>query len=419
MKKVFIINLLIFIILTMCLNISYASVPVTEENLEKSLQSFMEKKLLDYTSVSLDKTNKQFIISSETDIFKLNYDLSNQPKFTFEIPIEKGISYDEFKTQTDNLYAIPMLGYIAVANMQGISFEDASAYFLFSYLDSISDSFSTDNGIWIYDDTKLSDGVTIDKSSGSSNTIYVSEFGEKVMEYVNATYKDSIRIKDNKDSDISSYSLLIEKRDVTDTSCKLISEIVVDTEADFLKLNGLSKSMSDSFLGGDINKENADMLITLKVGQKCKFQTTESISGYASAGDNCIEFNDDNTVISAIAPGTRRGYLNIGDSKKTFYITVEENTENKTLKDMIFKIPSTSSTTNTINDNNKNNIINNTTNNTSNTTNNTQESLNKNKLPQTGDFFDLKDGLVLLIIAATIFLTFIVIKDIKYKNINK
>ena len=36
--------------------------------------------------------------------------------------------YKDFKTQTDNLI-LPMIGYIAVANIQGVEFEDASAYF--------------------------------------------------------------------------------------------------------------------------------------------------------------------------------------------------------------------------------------------------------------------------------------------------
>ena len=46
-----------------------------------------------------------------------------------------GMSYEEFKKKTDNLI-LPMLGYIAVANIQGVEIKDASAYFLFSYLGS-------------------------------------------------------------------------------------------------------------------------------------------------------------------------------------------------------------------------------------------------------------------------------------------
>ena len=42
-----------------------------------------------------------------------------------------------------------------------------------------------------------------------------------------------------------------------------------------------------------------------------------------------------------------------------------------------------------------------------------------NKLPQTGKFFKSKDGLISLSIISSIFLIIFIIKDIKYKNINK
>lgn len=55
---------------------------------------------------------------------------------------------------------------------------------------------------------------------------------------------------------------------------------------------------------------------------------------------------------------------------------------------------------------------------------NQQESVNKvtssmNKLPQTGDSFGLKDGLYILIGVSFITLIWILIKDIKYRNISK
>ena len=53
-----------------------------------------------------------------------------------------------------------------------------------------------------------------------------------------------------------------------------------------------------------------------------------------------------------------------------------------------------------------------------------QENINSitnsiSKLPQTGDFFNVKDGLLMLIVISIIFLVTIIIKDIIYKNTSK
>lgn len=55
---------------------------------------------------------------------------------------------------------------------------------------------------------------------------------------------------------------------------------------------------------------------------------------------------------------------------------------------------------------------------------NEQEKVNNitnsiSKLPQTGNFFELKDGLTLICIVSSILLIAIILKDIKYKNTNK
>ena len=147
------------------------------------------------------------------------------------------MSYDEFKEKTDNLI-LPMLSYIAVANIQGVDFEDSSAYFLMSYLgNALNGSWSSENSYVIIDDTNMSDGVTIDKDENDTKTIYVSEFGERVMEYVNNIYKDKQIIKDSSEG-INSYEFIIEKKEETNTSCKLVSTLNVNLDADFSKLNG-------------------------------------------------------------------------------------------------------------------------------------------------------------------------------------
>ena len=116
-----------------------------------------------------------------------------------------------------------------------------------SYIgDATNGSWSSDNSYVIVDDTNLSDEVTIDKSESDSKTIYVSEFGERVMEYVNDIYKDKQTITDATNG-IDSYEWIIEKKDVTETSCKLVSTLSVNTNADFSKIKGYANGISESF----------------------------------------------------------------------------------------------------------------------------------------------------------------------------
>ena len=338
MKKIGLLIISVLLLNSFFINCYATKVAVTKENLNTSLQGLV--------SSSANENNYKFTVSDniititiDENSYTLNYDLIDKPKFTLEIPIEKGISYADFKKQIDNLN-LPMIGYIAVANIQGAEFKDASAYFLMSYLgNALNGSWSSDNSYVIVDDTNLSDGVTIDKSEGDSKTIYASEFGERVMEYVNATYKDKQTISDVT-SGINSYEWTTERKDVNETSCKLVSSLSVNTDADFSKIKGYANQMGESFLNKDITKDNADYSVTLKVGQKCRFETNEKITGHEMSGTGC-DYNDINencAEITGTSVGKSNGYIYVGETKKSFYITVEENTEDKTLNTITLKI---------------------------------------------------------------------------------
>ena len=103
----------------------------------------------------------------------------------------------------------------------------------------------------------------------------------------------------------------------------------------------------------DITKENADYPITLKVGQKCRIKTTEKITGHEiyGSGYDYKEINENTIEITATKVGKANGYIYIGETQKSFYITAEENTENKTLDTITLNI----NTTTTNNKNSENN----------------------------------------------------------------
>lgn len=254
MKKVInIIILMLLVALFICNSVYAATIPVTDENLIASFQKFVKSEA-NKQNYKISVSNNVITVSVDNEKYTLNYDLTNKPTFYLEVPIEKGMSYDEFKKKTDNLL-LPMIGYIAVADIQGIKLEDAVVYFTLSYLDSASNgSTSSKNSYVIADDLSVSDGVTIIKDESDTKTIYVSEFGERVMEYVNALYKDKQNMSDA--SGINSFSLSIEKQDITETSCKLVSKLTINTDADFSKINGYTNEFKNDSTNKDIPGEN-------------------------------------------------------------------------------------------------------------------------------------------------------------------
>ena len=220
---------LFFVLVILCTNICYATVvTVTDENLKEALQKFSSSEL-NKKNYNITVSNNSIIMSANNETYTLKYDLSNKPTFTFEIPIEKGMSYDDFKKQTDKMM-LPMVGYIAVANIQGVAVEDASAYLAFAFLgnalNALNGSFSVDtsNSYMIIDDTI---------KSNNPNAIKISEFGERVMEYVNVLYPETLSFSDTEG--INSYTITVEKKDTTETSCKLVSTLSVNLDADFSK----------------------------------------------------------------------------------------------------------------------------------------------------------------------------------------
>ena len=338
-RKILLVVLIILLLNTLFFNCYATFVTVTKENLNTSLQKLTTTDE-NYINDKITVSDKVITLTTDGENYSINYDLTtNNPTFSIEALIEKGMSYADFEEQVDNLL-LPMLGYIAVANIQGIEFEDAAKYFVMSYFsNALSGSWSSDDSYVIVDDTKLSDGVTIDKSQSNSKTIYVSEFGERVMEYVNATYKDKTTIADEKNG-VNSYELTTEKKDVTETSCKLVSTLTVNSNADFSKIKENNSQIAEDVLNQDITIDNADYVVTLKVGQKCRFESIEEITGHELYGSSC-EYKDIDEKCAEItgkSVGKANGYIYIGETKKSFYITVEENSENKTLDAITLKI---------------------------------------------------------------------------------
>lgn len=314
----------IYILTVICTNLCWAApIPITEDNLRIAIQNFVTSEAND-ENYEVTVANNIITVKMEGEIYSLSYDLTNKPTFTMETLIQKGISYNEFNDKTENLI-LPMLGYIAVANIQGVGVEDAGTYFLLSYMGSaLGGGLSTENSYVIIDDLNMGEGITVEKTD-DPKTIYTSEFGDKVIEYMDEVYKNTQTISDS--SGINSYVMTIEKVNVDANSCKLVSKLIANHDADFSQIKGYSEQMDDAMMDTSITRENADYVIDLKVGQKCKIQSNTELRGYSMNSNDCIGFSEDRTEITAVKAGKTNGTLYVGDEEKTVYITVEENPE--------------------------------------------------------------------------------------------
>ena len=212
------------------------------------------------------------------------------------------MSYNEFEEKTGGLIA-SAVGYGAVANIQGANIEDASSYILFHLLftglsKGISASSSKEGYYTIVDDTK--EGTTIVKDPNDEKTIYVSEFGNHVMEYVNSLYGEKQTFSDA--DELNTYEMTIERKDVTPTSCKLVSTLTVNTDADFSKVNGYAQQMTEQMvesLGNSLSNSLNESLIN-KSDNKAKDSEnkTADLSAIPKTGEeNSIVLNILYTVI--------------------------------------------------------------------------------------------------------------------------
>ena len=401
-KKMIIVFIVVFLVIGFSLNSYAAGVPVTKQNLNESLQKLL--KLPEIEGISkIVVEDKNIMITMDGKELILSYDLTGKPTFTYEFQVKEGMSYDVFKEEIEKL-SFPLSGYAGVANVQGADIGNALEYASMIVLkNELKDLNSNSVSYMIVDDTNLKDGVKTDNSDSNINTIYVSEFGSRVMEYVNDVYKDKDIISD-KTEGIDSFEMIIEKKETTPTSCKLSSTVTVNTDADFSKINEYENT---TFLDKEITKENADYVVDLNVGQKCRFESEEKIKGHEIQGADfkCEKINENCLEITGNRKGVSNGYIYLESERKSFYITTTDNEQDKNLTTKVIKIKAEEnfSNNNSSNSNNLNNIVSN--NNYQKTSNTTVK-----QLPRTG----IKN--IIYILIAIIVIAIIIFFE-KYKKV--
>ena len=115
-----------------------------------------------------------------------------------------------------------------------------------------------------------------------------------------------------------------------------MSTLTVNLDADFSEIDEFVNALDSD---NEITEQNADYVLKLKVGQKCKIRSSEKITGYEISGDS-VKFSNKNRIITAVKTGNTKGYLDVGesDTKKSIYISVEENKNNDKLDSITLDI---------------------------------------------------------------------------------
>ena len=290
---------IIFLIFLLCLSnffvISLASsVEVTKENLEQAFNDLMASNVLE-SAPDITFSDEYITISSEGESYQLNYDISGSPTFSIELPVQQGMSYEEFNKVSSNII-LPLFGYLAVADIQGVEYVDSSAYFVIAFLDSALSNMSSGNSKYIIVDDLDPDLDVVPDPSEGQEIIYTSEFGDHVMEYVNSMFEGTTTIDDSNLYD--TFELSIDQQDFTDTSCTIVSTLTVNLDADFSKLVGFAdqNNPSDGEDPSDDENQSDDNTTSNSVDDE---NSTVTNGGNNTSGNSIIK---DNTVSNSKLP---------------------------------------------------------------------------------------------------------------------
>ena len=239
-----------------------ANTEITNENLNSAFHKFESSEENKEKYKIKTENNKIQITTLSGEVYVVNYTISDKATFTLEMPIKDGMSYNDFKRQTKNLI-LPSIGYYGVANVYGIEYKDLVAYFN-SYLDNEFEGFlSRNNSYVVFDDINSGNNAVINDNDNNVTIINASEFSSRVMEYVNNIYSDKQTLDDS--DDVNSFVWSIEKQDIENSNCKLISTITINLNAEFSKIKNYYNLVNNtpvqnvtSNVLGTITPENTD-----------------------------------------------------------------------------------------------------------------------------------------------------------------
>ena len=265
---------IVLVVLALFPVIVNAEITLTDDVLEQGIKSLMESLKNNSEEqdsgdiiITLDRTNKQLIITVNDETLKSYYKINDDNTITFITSgrFYKGMTYEEYKNADIGL-SLGMIEYGIISQINKIELEDSMIYYGFSILQFVLGS-STGTGtskpsfIVVPDDqeTTTDEGVQVIKES---------EFGQYSLDLAKKQYADSFNkqvLKDDQEGMINSYSYgysndlskipgLTQKED----EFYIIGELTINPNADFSKLIGFADKISDTPDIDVPNKEPSD-----------------------------------------------------------------------------------------------------------------------------------------------------------------
>ena len=220
-KIIIILIIILFILYSNC----YAAIAqVTKESLSQELQNVISNDELDLGISQLNVGDNTISLTYDNQELEMQYDLSNEPTFSFSFDVQQGMTPMEYAIQNQNA-GIVVVPYISIASLNNVIPKEAFLYYAMTLLESAG-------------------GINIDSSINS-------QIDNNIIEYLKSSYGEPQIYNDSQYG--NTYELTTELQDVTDTSCRVVGTIRINPNGDFSKVHEYAEMIKDSFQGGQNN----------------------------------------------------------------------------------------------------------------------------------------------------------------------
>ena len=367
----------LFIIILLIFNISrfsYAKVEgITQDSLKQKIENY-EKSELNRNNYKFEVTEDTIKLTTEEDEFEIKYNLNGEPTFITEVSFSSGYSFDKYQKESV-AYLYPLFGYMAIANINGISDNNSLFYAANFYNNEMEKATKKLEEKYIVVDSE--EEIPKEPNDGK---IYVTNenFGEHLLEYLEdlCTIVNPLKI-----SDTNTFELEIKTVATNLMITTVETKLTIKENADFSKISEQDFKLSNEKLTlneGEIKNITANNIVTKWISSNEKVAKVDSkgnIEGI-SAGKATI------TAIDFIG------------NLQTIDVTINKNSNVNTNNSV--------STDNKIN--NTNNLI----------RNNVDNTVANKILPKAGFNKVILTGFILFIVIAIIIMFYL---NIKYRDI--
>ena len=224
-KIIKIIEILIIILFILYSNCYAAIAQVTKESLSQEIQNVVSNDELDLGVSHVNVGDNTISLTYNNQNLEMQFDLSNEPTFSFSFDVQQGMTSSEYAIQNQNV-GIIVVPYIAIASLNNAIPEETLLYYAMTEIESAG-------------------GINIDSSINS-------QIDNNIIEYLKSLYSEP-EIYDDKQYG-NTYELTTELKDVTDTSCKVENTIKINLNGDFTKIHEYTEMIKNSFQGGQSNE---------------------------------------------------------------------------------------------------------------------------------------------------------------------